>query len=172
MLVREKVIAKPSKSGISYDEPKHLGPHILAVFPCGLSARRLNRFTLCEHRVPRIMSPEWLARFPLIFDIVTGAVFVVGCLLLWLNLKPRAAKTSPMPNLHFDQEIQRPPPPSVDSALEPTGPSEFVAAPLTVPSQESNDAETESADAANSYASHVSSALSKFRKTKPADSGA
>ena len=117
------------------------------------------------------MSPEWLARFPLIFDIITGAVFVGGCLLLWLNLKPRAPEIVLMPKLHSEQAVQEPAP-HVGSPPDPAGQSEFVAAsPHTAPSQDTGDLETHPDDA-NSYASHVSSALSKFRKTKPADSGA
>ena len=106
----------------------------------------------------------------MLFDILTVFLLVAGCMLLWLNLRPRG------------RDFTRPPKEISDSAAEACHPEEFAAQEqpeLTVdheashldafPSEEpaNPDAtQTGSATAAdqNSYADRVASAMAKLRK--------
>jgi hypothetical protein len=107
--------------------------------------------------------------FPMLFDILTVAFFVGGCLLLWLNLRPRRRDVLLTPKETADpwMEVRRPAEFTVQHPAEPS--AEYAARSLDAPSEESEESFT--ADAAptvhqNSYAGRVASAIMKLRSQR------
>ena len=75
----------------------------------------------------------------MLFDILTVAFFVGGCLLLWLNLRPRRRDILLTPKETADpwMEVRRP---AEFTAQHPAEPSaEYAARPLGAPSEESEE---------------------------------
>jgi len=107
--------------------------------------------------------------FPMLFDILTVAFFVGGCLLLWLNLRPRRRDVLLTPKETADpwMEVRRP---AEFTAQHPPEPSaEYAARSLDAPSGESEESFT--ADAVhtvdqNSYAGRVATAMMKLRSQR------
>jgi hypothetical protein len=104
----------------------------------------------------------------MLFDILTVFLLVAGCMLLWLNLRPRR------------RDFTRPPKEISDSAAEACHPEEFAAQEQpelivehgasyldAFPSEQPvNTDAAQSATTANqnSYADRVASAMAKLRK--------
>ena len=107
----------------------------------------------------------------MLFDILTVAFFVGGCLLLWLNLRPRRRDILLTPKETADpwMEVRRP---AEFTAQHPAEPSaEYAARSLDARSEESEESFTADADAAhtvdqNSYAGRVASAIMKLRSQR------
>jgi hypothetical protein len=108
---------------------------------------------------------EW---FPVLFDVLTVVLLVAGCLLLWLNLRPR-------------KHLILAPKETADREVEARHPGEFaaqepaeVSAEYTVQSVDApRSEEPRGADAGhgpgitvdqNSYAGRIASAMAKLRK--------
>jgi hypothetical protein len=106
---------------------------------------------------------------PMLFDILTVAFFVAGCLLLWLNLRPRRRNVLLTPKETADpwMEARRP---GEFTAREPAEPSaEYASRPLDAPSEESEEsfiADTAHTVDQNSYAGRVATAMMKLRSQR------
>ncbi len=108
--------------------------------------------------------------FPMLFDLLTVFLLVAGCMLLWLNLRPRR------------RDVNRLPKETSDRAAEACHPEEFAAREQSeliaeqgasyldaFPSEEPVNTDAAQAGSAatanqNSYADRVASAMAKLRK--------
>jgi cytoskeletal protein RodZ len=121
----------------------------------------------------------WLAKwFPMLFDLLTVLLLVAGCMLIWINFRPRKRKAVRAPKKTSDQGSapshptiagQQQPRPSAEhrANYSDTFPSEepIGSDPLEEPGN-SDAAQTGSATTSdqNSYADRVASAMAKLRK--------
>jgi hypothetical protein len=114
----------------------------------------------------------WLVKwFPMLFDILTVFLLVAGCMLLWLNLRPRRRDVIRAPKETSDQAAAAAyNPEKVAAQLPPELIAEYGTSYLdAIPSEQPVDtdaARTGSATTAdqNSYAGRVASAMAKLRK--------
>jgi hypothetical protein len=113
----------------------------------------------------------WLVKwFPMLFDILTVFFLVAGCMLLWLNLRPRRRDVTRTPIETYDRAAEACHPEEFAAQEQPELIAEHGASHLDAfPSEEpaNPDAtQTGSATAAdqNSYADRVASAMAKLRK--------
>jgi hypothetical protein len=108
---------------------------------------------------------EW---FPMLFDVSTVVLFVGGCLLLWLNLRPRKdVILAPMETPDYEIETRHRGEIAVQEPAEVS--AEYNAHSLDAPSSEEPhgaDAEHGSRIAVdqNSYAGRVASAMARSKK--------
>jgi hypothetical protein len=120
------------------------------------------------------MNPEkehglWLVEwFPMLFDVLTVALLVGGCLLLWLNLRPRRdVILTPMETPDHEAEAR---PRGEFAVQEPAEVSaDYNAHSLDAPgSEEPHGAGAEHGPGIavdqNSYAGRVASAMARSRK--------
>jgi hypothetical protein len=107
---------------------------------------------------------EW---FPMLFDVLTVVLFVAGCLLLWVNLRPRKDVIL-TPNEIADREVEARHPGEFAAQETEIG-AGYSAHSLDAPRSE----EPSGADAGhgpgitvdqNSYAGRVASAMARSRK--------
>jgi hypothetical protein len=113
----------------------------------------------------------WLVKwFPMLFDILTVFLLVAGCMLLWLNLRPRRRDVTRAPKETYDRAAEAYDPEEFAAQKQPELMAEHGASYLDAfPSEEpvnTDAAQTESATTAdqNSYADRVASAMAKLRK--------
>ena len=113
----------------------------------------------------------WLVKwFPMLFDILTAFLLVAGCMLLWLNLRPRRRDVTRAPKETYDRAAEACHPEEFAAQEQPELIAEQGASYLDAfPSEEpvnTNAAQTGSATTAdqNSYADRVASAMAKLRK--------
>ena len=102
----------------------------------------------------------WLVKwFPMLFDILTVCLLVAGCMLLWLNLRPRRRDVTRTPKEAYDRAAERP------ELIAEQGASYLDAFPSEEPVN-TDPAQTGSTTTAdqNSYADRVASAMAKLRK--------
>jgi hypothetical protein len=121
----------------------------------------------------------WLVKwFPMLFDLLTVLLLVAGCMLIWINFRPRKRKVVRAPRQTSDQG-SAPSHPSIAGQQQPRPSAEHRANysdafpseepvgsdPLEEPGN-SDAAQTGSATTAdqNSYADRVASAMAKLRK--------
>jgi len=126
--------------------------------------------------LPTAMDVEWDYRlwlvkwFPMLFDILTVFLLVAGCMLLWLNLRPRRRDVNRSPKETSDRAAEACHPEEFPAQEQPELIAEQGASYLDAfPSEEpvnTDAAQTRSATTAdqNSYADRVASAMAKLRK--------
>jgi len=112
----------------------------------------------------------WLVKwFPMLFDILTVFLLLAGCMLLWLNLRPRRWDVLRTPKEPSDQAAAAYHPKEVPAQspelIAEYGASYLNAFPLEEPVN-TDAAQTGSTTTANqnSYADRVASAMAKLRK--------
>ena len=105
----------------------------------------------------------------MLYDILTVALLVGGCLLLWLNLRPRQRDVllTPKEPVH-QEELSMQPAIPVRAEVGPEHRADFEdASPEHEPVRAIvADPEPNTAVDQNSYASHVASAMARFKKPK------
>jgi hypothetical protein len=113
----------------------------------------------------------WLVTwFPILFDILIVFLLVAGCMLLWLNLRPRGRDVTRAPKETYNRAAEAYDPEEFAAQKQPELMAEHGASYLDeFPSEEpvNTDAvQTGSATTAdqNSYADRVASAMAKLRK--------
>jgi hypothetical protein len=110
----------------------------------------------------------------MLFDILTVVLLVAGCLLLWLNLRPRRRDVLVTPKETADPRMAARYPgvfearhPGVLTVREPAELSaETVRTPDAPSSEESVTADAAHAVDQNSYAGRVASAMKKLRSQR------
>lgn len=115
---------------------------------------------------------DTVLKLPMLFDMLTVVLLVGGCLLLWLNLRPRNDDVLPTAEDRVDSEAQE----KVDPVAG-RSPREFAAKDASerradygaglldaAPVQESDAPAEAGSMVQNHYASSVSAAISKSRK--------
>jgi hypothetical protein len=120
---------------------------------------------------------RWLAEwFPMLFDLLTVLLFLAGCMLIWINFRPRRRKVVRAPKETSDQgpaashptvAAQPPPRPGADGAdysdaLASEEPVRFDSLQASNPDAAQTGSATTSDQ--NSYAGRVASAMAKLRK--------
>jgi hypothetical protein len=105
---------------------------------------------------------EW---FPMLFDLLMVALLMGGCLLFWLNLRPRKDFLTPMETPDHDAEARGEFPAQEPAELS----AEYNAHSLDPPrSKEEHGADAEHRPSIavdqNTYASRVASAMARSRK--------
>jgi hypothetical protein len=120
------------------------------------------------------MNPEkehglWLVEwFPMLFDVLTIALLVGGCLLLWLNFRPRKdVILTPMETPDHEAEARHRGEFAVQEPVEVS--AKYNAHSLNTPrSEEPHGADAEHGSGIavdqNSYAGRVASAIARSRK--------
>ena len=119
----------------------------------------------------------WLAKwFPMLFDLLTVLLLVAGCVLIWINFRPRKVVRAPKEASdqrstasHSKVAAQQPPRPSAEHGANYSDafPSEEpVSSDPLEESGNSDVAQTGSATTSdqNSYADRVASAMAKLRE--------
>jgi hypothetical protein len=109
----------------------------------------------------------WLVKwFPMLFDILTVFLFVAGCLLLWLNLRPRRRDVILTPKETSDRGVAARHPGEFAAQESPEVIAGYGASPPSEEPVSANAAQTRSAITVdqNSYADRVASAIAKLRK--------
>jgi hypothetical protein len=100
---------------------------------------------------------------PMLFDILTGGLFVGGCLLLWLTLRQRGRDVLIIPKSLTEEEIANPKP---ESCLENSASREPHEAAHATSSDQSDGDVTKDIGDQNSYATRVALAMKNARNQR------